>query len=172
MVLMSNEIGMTGRSAIIRLFRQNWSQRRIARELGYDRKTIHRHIRIAEGYSGGDGGCDSNSPISPLGYLRRRFPPLHSTRDLTVACSWQAKLRASNALITSKGHSFRASGSSKCYAGTGILYSSFRAHGLHYGISNSLRGLGKPEEACRLRQIPGHTDLLGRTASQSLILLS
>jgi len=38
---------MATRHAILGLFRQGWSRRRIARELGVDRKTVARHIKLA-----------------------------------------------------------------------------------------------------------------------------
>ena len=43
-----NEIRMATRHAILGLFRQGWSRRRIARELGVDRKTVARHVDLAE----------------------------------------------------------------------------------------------------------------------------
>jgi len=55
---MANQITMGAREAIIRLYEQGWKLRRITRELGIDRKTVRRHIRL---------WCRSNSPISPAG---------------------------------------------------------------------------------------------------------
>lgn len=52
-----NEIKMDTRDAILGLFRQGWSRRRIARELGVHRKTVARHINLAE--------KESNCPINP-----------------------------------------------------------------------------------------------------------
>ena len=43
-----NEIRMATKHAILGLFRQGWSRRRIARELGVDRKTVARHVDLAE----------------------------------------------------------------------------------------------------------------------------
>ena len=43
-----NEIRMATKHAILGLFRQGWSRRRIARELGIDRKTVARHVDLAE----------------------------------------------------------------------------------------------------------------------------
>lgn len=82
---MANQIGMDDRAAIAGLYRQGWRKRRIARELGLDRKTVRRHIRLLErgqnpplpplGELGPDdpkgtlspAGADSNSPLSPAG---------------------------------------------------------------------------------------------------------
>ena len=45
---MVNEVKMSVRDAILGLFRQNWSHRRIARELGVDRRTVKRYVALAE----------------------------------------------------------------------------------------------------------------------------
>ena len=55
---MANHITMGAREAIIRLYEQGWKLRRITRELGLDRKTVRRHIRLWQ---------RSKSPISPTG---------------------------------------------------------------------------------------------------------
>jgi transposase len=52
-----NEIKMDTRDAILGLFRQGWSRRRIARELGVHRKTVARHINLAD--------KESNCPTNP-----------------------------------------------------------------------------------------------------------
>lgn len=57
---MANQISMGEREAIIRLYEQGWKKRRIARELGLDRKTVRNHIRRWAG---------SKSPIMPAGNL-------------------------------------------------------------------------------------------------------
>lgn len=43
---MANHIPMGAREAIVRLYEQGWKLRRITRELGIDRKTVRRHIRL------------------------------------------------------------------------------------------------------------------------------
>lgn len=48
---MANHITMGAREAIIRLYEQGWAQRRITRELGLDRKTVRRHIRLHQSKS-------------------------------------------------------------------------------------------------------------------------
>lgn len=55
---MANHISMGARDAIIRLYGQGWPQRKIARDLAIDRKTIRKHIRQ---------WLASKSPISPTG---------------------------------------------------------------------------------------------------------
>jgi transposase len=78
---MANHITMGEREAIIKLYEQGWHKRRIARELGLDRKTVRKHIRewvdlscqgrIQEGKSpimlAGDG--PPKWPISPAGKI-------------------------------------------------------------------------------------------------------
>ena len=54
---MVNEVKMGVRDAILGLFGQGWSRRRIARELGVDRKTVARHIKLATE--------ESNCPTNP-----------------------------------------------------------------------------------------------------------
>ena len=43
---MANQIKMATSASIIELYVRGWSQRRIARELGLDRETVSRHIRL------------------------------------------------------------------------------------------------------------------------------
>jgi hypothetical protein len=43
---MSNNLSMLNQQAINGLIERGWSQRRIARETGFDRKTIRRHVRL------------------------------------------------------------------------------------------------------------------------------
>ena len=69
---MANHITMGEREAIIKLYEQGWHKRRIARELGFDRKTVRRHIRQWEGSKSpimltGDG--PPKGTISPAGKL-------------------------------------------------------------------------------------------------------
>ena len=45
---MVNEVKMGVRDAILGLFGQGWSRRRIARELGVNRRTVGRHIALAK----------------------------------------------------------------------------------------------------------------------------
>jgi transposase len=54
---MVNEVKMGVRDAILGLFGQGWSRRRIARELGVHRRTVARHIALAE--------KESNCPTNP-----------------------------------------------------------------------------------------------------------
>lgn len=43
---MANVLGMANQAAIIALWRRGWSQRRIARETGFDRSTVARYVRL------------------------------------------------------------------------------------------------------------------------------
>ena len=54
---MVNEVKMGVRDAILGLFGQGWSRRRIARELGVHRRTVARHIALAK--------KESNCPTNP-----------------------------------------------------------------------------------------------------------
>jgi hypothetical protein len=42
---MSNQLNMADHQAILGLARLNWSQRRVAAELGIDRQTVSRHLK-------------------------------------------------------------------------------------------------------------------------------
>ena len=55
---MANQIKMAIRDSIHTLYDRGWSRRRIARELGLDRETVGRHLRLREG---------SKPAISPAG---------------------------------------------------------------------------------------------------------
>lgn len=76
---MANHIGMDERCAIEKLYTLGWKKRRIARELGLDRKTVRRCIRLLEqekskspiSPSGESWQGDSKSPISPSGKTGR-----------------------------------------------------------------------------------------------------
>lgn len=59
---MANRLEMAMVQAITQLWRQGWSIRRIARELGVDRETVARHVRLSRG-----AGSDSKPAIAPLG---------------------------------------------------------------------------------------------------------
>ncbi len=43
---MGNHIKVAVRSSILTLYERGWSRRKIARELGIDRETVGRHLRI------------------------------------------------------------------------------------------------------------------------------
>jgi len=71
---MSNRLKMATVDSILRLHAQGWSERRIARALGVDRKTVSRYVRLSEQDAkphpttlGSDGG-------SPGGALPREDP--------------------------------------------------------------------------------------------------
>jgi transposase len=67
---MSNNLSMSNQQAIIGLIGRGWSQRRIARETGFDRKTIRRHVRrdqTAKSSISTAGSAGANSPISTAG---------------------------------------------------------------------------------------------------------
>ena len=66
---MANQISMGAKDAIIRLYQGGWKKRRIARELGLDRKTVRDHIKAYEG---------SKSPISPAGTDGSKSPIMHA----------------------------------------------------------------------------------------------
>ena len=70
---MSNQIKMATSASIIELYLRGWSQRRIARELGLDRETVSRHIRLrvaaepAIPPAGIDGDAVAKPAIPPAG---------------------------------------------------------------------------------------------------------
>src|SRR5262245_49772887 len=68
---MANHLSMAKQQAIIGLLEQGWSQRRIARETGFNRKTIRRYARLraAKGSISTAGLADSNYPNSTVGSL-------------------------------------------------------------------------------------------------------
>ncbi len=43
---MANVLRMADQAAIIALWQRGWSQRRIARETGFDRSTVARYVRL------------------------------------------------------------------------------------------------------------------------------
>jgi len=57
---MANQLKMAVVNAIITLKQRKWSNRRIARELGIDRETVKRHLKLAQ-----DGSNPANDP--PIG---------------------------------------------------------------------------------------------------------
>ena len=71
---MANHLKMALVHSILTLSAQGWSHRRIARELGVDRETVCRHVRLAANDSNpailptGSGGelDDSNPAIAPI----------------------------------------------------------------------------------------------------------
>lgn len=71
---MANELKMAEKEAILRLYRAGWSKRRIARELGFDRGTVCRHIRLEESKpaisTAGPG--DSKPAIPTTGSMGRK----------------------------------------------------------------------------------------------------
>ena len=62
---MGNYIKVAVKHSISTLFRRGWSRRRIARELGIDRKTIGRYIAQ-------DWLSESKSAISTAGEFRKK----------------------------------------------------------------------------------------------------
>jgi transposase len=63
---MANHLGMAKQQAILGLLEQGWTQRRIARETGFDRKTVRRYARLkalANSSISIAGSDASNSPI-------------------------------------------------------------------------------------------------------------
>ena len=73
---MANQIKMATSASIIELYVRGWSQRRIARELGLDRETVSRHIRLhaaaaaskpAIPPAGIDGDAAAKPAIPPAG---------------------------------------------------------------------------------------------------------
>lgn len=71
---MANELKMAEKEAILRLYRGGWSRRRIARELGHDRETVNRYIRLEESKSAisTTGSDDSKPAISTTGSPGRK----------------------------------------------------------------------------------------------------
>jgi transposase len=69
---MSNNLSMSNQQAINGLIERGWSQRRIARETGFDRKTIRRHVRLTQAAKSSittAGSAVSNSPNSTAGLV-------------------------------------------------------------------------------------------------------
>ena len=67
---MANNLSMSKQQAIIGVLEQGWSQRRIAREIGFNRKTIRRYARLraaAKCSISTAGSSDSKHPISTTG---------------------------------------------------------------------------------------------------------
>jgi transposase len=68
-----NHINVAVRSSILTLFSQGWSQRRIARELGIDRETVGRHIKLESKPAKVPAGSDDPNPAKvPAGDSGRR----------------------------------------------------------------------------------------------------
>ena len=72
---MANQIKMAETAAIVRLHEQGWSQRKIARELGLDRGTVNRYLRLAAKpaipISGTPDGTDAKPAIPTTGAAGR-----------------------------------------------------------------------------------------------------
>jgi len=82
---MANHINMGEREAIARLYEGGWKKRRIARELGLDRKTVRRHILALERSKGtispaGDGG--SKGTILHAGDVEAKGTILHAGKSM------------------------------------------------------------------------------------------
>lgn len=69
---MANVIGMVQKSAILGLRRRKWSYRRIARELGLDRRTVARYIEQYEKDGLEEAKADSKCTILPPGKSGRQ----------------------------------------------------------------------------------------------------
>lgn len=69
---MANRLKMAMVQALLTLHARGWSQRRIARELGIDRETVARHIRLAAAnpaisLTGSEAGLPASPAIPPAG---------------------------------------------------------------------------------------------------------
>ena len=63
-----NQLKMADIQCILMLHQRGWSRRRIARELGVDRETVGRHLRLsAAGALAGGVVADQNQPEAPAG---------------------------------------------------------------------------------------------------------
>ena len=65
---MANNLKMELVQTILALHELRWSARRIARELGIDRETVHRHIRLAAA-AGGRSNPATNLPTGSDGLV-------------------------------------------------------------------------------------------------------
>lgn len=95
---MANQLEMALHDAILQLYAQHWSRRRIARELGIDRATVARHLRRSGRLASGVApppGCGPNAAT---------FPGLPAPGEDTAAeCRLTATSPASNAAISPAG---------------------------------------------------------------------
>ncbi|MCA8973001.1 MAG: helix-turn-helix domain-containing protein, partial [Planctomycetes bacterium] len=74
---MANELKMGKINALLQLAEQGWSHRRIARELGVDRRAVARHLRLAaessaKGTISTTGSEGSKPTISTTGSAGRK----------------------------------------------------------------------------------------------------
>jgi hypothetical protein len=65
---MANNLSMSKQEAIIGLLEAGWSQRRIGRKTGFDRKTIRRYARLRAGAKSSISTPGSGDPKSPICY--------------------------------------------------------------------------------------------------------
>ena len=89
---MANVLGMADQTAIIALWQRGWSQRRIARETGFDRSTVARYVRLErEGRrleASRTPGTDQSKPaISTPGSVPRDGPDGTTTASSKPAIS-------------------------------------------------------------------------------------
>ena len=75
---MANQLKMADVQALMALHERGWSKRRIARELGIDRETVGRYVRLAEAVTASPasaprlgGGCRGRSGLK----TSQRRPP-------------------------------------------------------------------------------------------------
>ena len=74
---MANQLKMALIDTIQRLHQQKWSQRRIAAELGIDRETVSRYLRLAEAPKPAtvEGAPHDSKPATSEGALDDSAPP-------------------------------------------------------------------------------------------------
>src|ERR1700677_2466363 len=89
---MANQLKMAEVQAILALARSGWSQRHIARQLGVDRETVGRHLRL----SMQDGSKPASAPPGSTALAAGG-----SVSAASNTCRWKARvLRQSTARIT------------------------------------------------------------------------
>ena len=74
---MANQLKMALIDTIQRLHQQDWSQRRIALELGIDRETVSRYLQLAEAPKPAnlEGALHDSKPATSDGALHDPAPP-------------------------------------------------------------------------------------------------